>query len=129
MASSESYQLFLGIVLIWIPAIPLIAIIAMLCCIPLRKPVYDEETELERGMLVEVVRIHKDGKEIYSREAAPSKKRLYDHPSFAMSTRRLPSDSISQKSTRSKKNASIRETVLSKVANLMASFFPAVSRE
>jgi hypothetical protein len=109
MASSESYQLFLGIVLIYIPVIPLITIVAMLCCIPLRKPVYDEETELERGMLVEVVRIHKDGKEIYSRDGVLSKKRLYDHPSFAMSKRRLPSDSISQKSTKSKKNTNIRE--------------------
>lgn len=109
MASSESYQLFLGIVLINIPVIPLITIVAMLCCIPLRKPVYDEETELERGMLVEVVRIHKDGKEIYSRAAAPTEKRLYDHPSFAMSKRRIPSDAISQKSTKSKKNTNIRE--------------------
>jgi hypothetical protein len=61
----------------------------MPCCIPWRKPVFRKETDLERGMLVEVVRIHKDGKEVYSRDDAPPNKRLYDHPSFALSQSRL----------------------------------------
>ncbi|KAM0549827.1 hypothetical protein ACHAPJ_009266 [Fusarium lateritium] len=57
---------------------------------PWQKIPSDEESALERGMLVEVVRIHKDGKEVYSRDSAPVDKRLYDHPSFATEDKLIP---------------------------------------
>ncbi|KAJ4251918.1 hypothetical protein NW762_011218 [Fusarium torreyae] len=50
----------------------------------------DEESALERGMLVEVVRIHKDGKKVYSRDSALMDKRLYDHPSFVTEKKLMP---------------------------------------
>lgn len=95
MTSSELYYIIIGIPYI------LVILVTMLCCIPFRKPVFDQESELERGMLVEVVRIHRDGNEIYSRDGTPTAKRLYDHPSFATSQRRLPSSKTVTSNTKS----------------------------
>lgn len=53
-----------------------------------RKITHTEGSDLERGMLVEVVRIVKDGKDIYSQELTPDQ-RLYDHPSFAPLEQRM----------------------------------------
>ncbi|KAK6709676.1 hypothetical protein SNK04_010622 [Fusarium graminearum] len=74
----------------------------MLRCLPWRKPVSNDGKELQRGILVEVVRIHKDGEEVYSKENAPPDKQLYDHPSFPLSERRLitPSKTTNEDSTR-----------------------------
>ncbi|CEI42098.1 unnamed protein product [Fusarium venenatum] len=38
-------------------------------------------SRLQRGMLTEVVSVHRDGKEVYNRDTAPRK--MYQHPSFA----------------------------------------------
>ncbi|KAF5644507.1 hypothetical protein F52700_2507 [Fusarium sp. NRRL 52700] len=55
-----------------------------------RKHVPDEEAielidtkpNLERGMLVEIISIYRDGIEIYTKDKAPSSQRLYYHPSL-----------------------------------------------
>ncbi|SPJ80218.1 uncharacterized protein FTOL_08610 [Fusarium torulosum] len=54
-----------------------------------RSITHTEGPDLERGMLVEVVRIVKDGREIYSRELTPVDQRLYDHPSYAALEERM----------------------------------------
>lgn len=55
-----------------------------------------EGSNLECGMLVEVVRIVKDGKDIYSRKLTPDQ-RLYDHPSFAPLEERMQEKTEIQK--------------------------------
>ncbi|EKJ72730.1 hypothetical protein FPSE_07130 [Fusarium pseudograminearum CS3096] len=72
----------------------------MFRCLPWRKPVSNDGKELQRGMLVEVVRIHKDGEEVYSKENAPPDKQLYDHPSFASCESRLTSSKTTHEDTR-----------------------------
>ncbi|KAF4446238.1 hypothetical protein F53441_10123 [Fusarium austroafricanum] len=69
------------------------SLILIMCCLffPRRKRIPDElmielteiKPDLERGMLVEIVCIYRDGVEIYSRDKTPFERRLYYHPSFA----------------------------------------------
>jgi hypothetical protein len=72
-----------------------------------RKTAHTEGSNLERDMLVEVVRIVKDGKDIYSQKLTPDQ-RLYHHPSFAPLEERMqektelqtkPASQTSEKST------------------------------
>lgn len=87
----ETYSLPLLIALICIPFLSFILILILtMSRSPWKTIPSDEESTLERGMLVEVVRVHKDGKEVYSRDSAPMDKRLYDHPSFATEEKLKP---------------------------------------
>ncbi|KAF4487844.1 hypothetical protein FAGAP_11299 [Fusarium agapanthi] len=62
----------------------------MMCYFIRRRRVPDEEAielietkpTLERGMLVEIISIYRDGIEIYTKDKAPTGKRLYYHPSL-----------------------------------------------
>ncbi|KAF5963314.1 hypothetical protein FBULB1_13482 [Fusarium bulbicola] len=78
--------------------IPLLSIIIsfnltlgiIMCYFIRRRRVPDEESielidtkpNLERGILVEIISIYRDGIEIYTKHKAPAGKRLYYHPSL-----------------------------------------------
>jgi hypothetical protein len=85
MKASKLCAIILPIILVCIILIPVI-IMSRRCW---RKITHTEGSDLERGMLVEVVRIVKDGTEIYSRELTPVDQRLYDHPSYAALEERM----------------------------------------
>jgi hypothetical protein len=61
-----------------------------------RKITHTEGPDLERGILVEVVRIVQDGREIYSRELTPVDQRLYDHPSYAALEERMQENTTTE---------------------------------
>ncbi|KAM0187522.1 hypothetical protein ACHAPA_004512 [Fusarium lateritium] len=73
---------------LWVIILPIIGCIILAPVIIImsrrrwRKTALTEGPDLERGMLVEIVRIVQDGREIYSREFTPVEQRLYDHPSY-----------------------------------------------
>ncbi|KAM0246521.1 hypothetical protein ACHAP5_004645 [Fusarium lateritium] len=65
-----------------------------------RKAAHTEGPDLERGMLVEIVRIVQDGREVYSRELIPVEQRLYDHPSYRPLEERMQEKTTSESQTK-----------------------------
>ncbi|KAG4259247.1 hypothetical protein FPRO03_13181 [Fusarium proliferatum] len=67
-----------------------LALCIIMCYFIRRRRVPDEEAtelietkpNLERGILVEIISIYRDGIEIYTRDKAPASQRLYYHPSL-----------------------------------------------
>ncbi|KAF4962901.1 hypothetical protein FSARC_9057 [Fusarium sarcochroum] len=105
----ETYSLPLLITLISIPCLSFIFVLILtMSRSPWQKIPSDEESTLERGMLVEVVRIHKDGKQVYSRDSAPMDKRLYDHPSFVTEQKFVPETEKSEEPVETNKKPQIK---------------------
>ncbi|RKL46792.1 hypothetical protein BFJ72_g2532 [Fusarium proliferatum] len=67
-----------------------LALCIIMCYFIRRRRVPNEEAtelietkaNLERGILVEIISIYRDGIEIYTRDKAPASQRLYYHPSL-----------------------------------------------
>ncbi|CAJ0541225.1 Ff.00g079440.m01.CDS01 [Fusarium sp. VM40] len=92
MKASKLCAIMLPIILFYI----ILTIVIIMARRRWRKTAHTEGSTLERGMLVEVVRIVKDGKDIYSRKLTPDQ-HLYDHPSFAPLEKRMQETTELQK--------------------------------
>ncbi|KIL95558.1 hypothetical protein FAVG1_00295 [Fusarium avenaceum] len=92
MKTSKLCAIMLPIILFYI----ILTIVIIMVRGRWRNTAHTEGSTLERGMLVEVVRVVQNGKDIYSRKRTPDQ-RLYDHPSFAPLEERIQESTELQK--------------------------------